>query len=106
MMRRCLGKGVCIDVDGIDIINIGARPCIVTHKFKGEKVEKRAIFHKWVTNVVKEDGLFMVNELALVEYEDGTVAQVKLKNLRFLDDLVLKYFSIVNGGTDESTEHI
>ena len=61
------------------------RPCVVVHKINKKKVEKRAIFHRWTTNFVMSDRTQVVTALALIEYKDGTVAQVSVKNLRFLD---------------------
>lgn len=76
-----------------DILSVGLRPCIVTHKVKGKTVEKRAIFHRWVQSVVgkTESDEIIAQTLALVEYENGTVAQVKPKSLRFTDGMV-RYF--------------
>lgn len=71
-----------------DILGVGLRPCIVTHKVKGHPVEKKALFHCWTVSKVDED---LIQTLALVEYEDGSLAQVKLKCLRFTDGMV-RYF--------------
>lgn len=90
-----------------DIISVGLRPCIVTHKVKGKTVEKKAIFHEWDVSMVSKGDDVIVQTLALVEYEDGTVAQVKIKNIRFIDNrfrgMFWAYFSEVEGGKiDES----
>ena len=61
------------------------RPCVVTHKVNKKLVHKKAIFHRWTTNIVINSGSQIVTALAIVEYEDGTAAQVSVKNLRFLD---------------------
>jgi hypothetical protein len=47
------------------------RPCITT------TTDKRALFHRWVEEV----GM----TLALLEFEDGHLAKVNPKNIRFLD---------------------
>lgn len=77
-----------------DTTPVGAiRLCKVTHKVKGKKAEKKAIFHGWCMNsVIKEDGSGIIQTLALVEYADGSVAQVNPKNLRFTDGLFDGYF--------------
>lgn len=47
------------------------RPCIT------KTTDKRALFHRWVEEV----GM----TLALLEFEDGHLAKVNPKNIRFLD---------------------
>lgn len=47
------------------------RPCII------KTTDERALFHRWVEEV----GM----TIALVEFEDGHVAKVNPKNIRFLD---------------------
>ena len=78
----------------IDIMPGSAiRACIVTHKVKGKKVETKAIFHTWCMNaVIKDEAHGIIQTLALVEYADGSIAQVNPKNLRFTDGLFDEYF--------------
>ena len=68
----------------IDISQTGLRPCIVTHKIKSKPVEKKAIFHTWAAN-------YGPGAIAIVEYEDGSIAQVAPKCLRFIDSSI--YFN-------------
>lgn len=56
----------------------GKRPCYISKKsFKNGP--KRAIFHRWI------EVIGAAQTLALVEYEDGTVEQVKPTNVIFTD---------------------
>lgn len=60
--------------------NDSRRPCFVK-----EAEYKKAIFHRWVdTSFPKEKG-FILQTLALVEYEDGSIAQIQPKKLIFAD---------------------
>ena len=83
-----------------DILGVGLRPCIVTHKVKSHPVEKKALFHCWTVSKVDEN---LIQTLALVEYEDGSVAQVKLRCLRFTDDMV-RYFYEVTDSHEKDTQ--
>lgn len=61
----------------MNLINDTRRSCYVD--------KRRAIFHRWVdTSFPKEKG-FILQTLALVEYEDGSVAQLQPKKIRFAD---------------------
>lgn len=57
-------------------INFGLRPCIVTKNGK----KKKSLFHRW-----------SVFNLAVVEYEDGTVDSVEPKQIRFVDNKIKGY---------------
>lgn len=92
-------------MDGIDIVNIGMRPCVVTHRIKCMPKERKAIFHMWTKSMItKGEDISLLQTLAIVEYEDGTIGQVKPKNLRFTDNLVSDYFSILEAQNEENTE--
>ena len=58
------------------IVSDGKRPCYVQTKDTGRK----AIFHRWI-----ELSCPITQTLALVEYEDGTIGQVKPTSLTFID---------------------
>lgn len=68
------------------------RPCFVG--------DKRALFHKWgsVSEIVPPSALLgghnggtVTCDFAIVEYEDGTVAEVKPSDVRFVDRLIEEY---------------
>ncbi len=64
------------------------RTCYVIQTLRKKKEDekyKKAYFHKWITNAFEKDGKQFCNELALIEYTDGEVAQVKATNIRFAD---------------------
>lgn len=77
-------------------INFGVRPCIV--KQNGE--EKKALFHMW-NNFAKpvaadvyaggcpEGQISIV--FAIVEYEDGSVDEVRPAQIRFVDNKIKDY---------------
>ena len=77
-------------------INFGVRPCIV--KQKGE--EKKALFHMW-NNFAKpvaadvyaggcpEGQISIV--FGIVEYEDGSVDEVRPAQIRFVDNKIKGY---------------
>ena len=58
-------------------INFELRPCIVTKNGK----KKKSLFHRW-----------NVFNLAVVEYEDGTVDSVEPKQIRFIDNKIKDYY--------------
>ena len=58
------------------IVNDGKRPCYVEKK----DATRKAIFHRWI-----DLSCPITQTLALVEYEDGTVEQVKPVSIRFAD---------------------
>lgn len=91
-------------MDGRDIINIGMRPCIVMHKVRGKNQEKKAIFHMWIMSWIPKENNQLMQTLALVEYEDGTMGQVKPKCIRFTDNLVSDYFSILEVKNENNSE--
>lgn len=90
----------------LDILDVSVdmRPCIVTHKVKGHTTERNAIFHKWISSVVSTSTDVIVQTLALVEYEDGTVAQVKPKSIRFIDNVVWGIFKSLEEVYEEDTQ--
>ena len=47
--------------------------------------KRKAIFHKWVDSSFPKDNGFIIQTLALIEYEDGSVAQIQPKKIRFAD---------------------
>ena len=53
-------------------ISYELRPCLI-----GEK-KRKALFHQWVSDAY-------AGSVAIVEYEDGSVARVTPKNIHFLD---------------------
>lgn len=64
------------------------RTCYVVQTLRKKKEEekyKKAYFHKWITNAFEKDGKQFCNELALIEYTNGEIAQVKATNIRFAD---------------------
>lgn len=77
-------------------INFGVRPCIVTQN--GE--EKKALFHMW-NNFAKpvaadvyaggcpEGQISIV--FGIVEYEDGSVDEVRPAQIRFVDNKIKGY---------------
>lgn len=77
-------------------INFGGRPCIVTQN--GE--EKKALFHMW-NNFAKpvaadvyaggcpEGQISIV--FGIVEYEDGSVDEVRPAQIRFVDNKIKGY---------------
>lgn len=77
-------------------INFGVRPCIVTQN--GE--EKKALFHMW-NNFAKpvaadvyaggcpEGQISIV--FGIVEYEDGSVDEVRPAQIRFVDNKIKDY---------------
>jgi len=51
-----------------------------------QREHQKALFHKWVDNpITRKDGVQVMQTLALVEFEDGTVARVESKSIRFDD---------------------
>ena len=78
----------------------GIRPCYISKKsFKNGP--KRAIFHGWIE--LKSPN--MTQTLALVEYEDGVVEQVKPTNIIFIDSKWLfDEFYWAEEDEDEETE--
>lgn len=46
---------------------------------------RKAIFHRWVETSFPKDKGFILQTLALVEYQDGSVAQIQPKKIRFAD---------------------
>lgn len=91
--------------DIIDI-SVNVRPCVVTHKVKGKLVSKNAIFHKWVSSIVSTTSDTIVQTLALVEYEDGSIGQVKPKSIRFIDNVVSTYFEWLEEEGDENDTEV
>lgn len=89
-------------------VNVGLRPCTVTHKVKGKDVEKRAIFHGWTQSIVgkTKTNEIIVQTLALVEYEDGSLAQVKAKSLRFTDGMVRYFYEVMDSHEEDTEEQI
>lgn len=57
-------------------INFELRPCIVTKNGK----KKKSLFHRW-----------SVFNLAVVEYEDGSVDEVCPAQIRFVDNKIKGY---------------
>lgn len=82
------------------------RSCVVTHKVRGFEKEKKAIFHRWVQSVLVKEDTQIVSMLALVEYADGSVAQVSVKNIRFTDNLFDAYFKEEEDGEEDPEESI
>ena len=51
-----------------------------------QREHQKALFHKWVDNpITRKDGVQVMQTLALVEFEDGSVARVEAKSIRFDD---------------------
>lgn len=61
----------------MNLMNDSRRSCYVD--------EKKAIFHRWVDTSFPKDKGFILQTLALVEYENGSVQQVQPKKVRFAD---------------------
>lgn len=76
----------------------GIRPCYISKKtFKNGP--RKAIFHRWI------EVIGAAQTLALVEYEDGTVEQVKPTNVIFTDSKQLfDEFYWAEEEEDEETE--
>lgn len=84
------------------IIEDGKRPCYVQLKeFNGEK--HKAIFHRWI-----ELSCPITQTLALVEYEDGSVAQVKPTSIIFADggDFDILTWEEENNESESNTEDV
>lgn len=51
-----------------------------------QREHQKALFHKWVDNpITRKDGVQVMQTLALVEFEDGSVSRVEAKSIRFDD---------------------
>lgn len=61
----------------MNLMNDTRRSCYVDNK--------KAIFHRWVDTSFPKDKGFISQTLALVEYEDGSVAQIQPKKVKFAD---------------------
>lgn len=61
----------------MSIMNDSRRSCYVD--------SRKAIFHRWVDTSFPKDKGFILQTLALVEFEDGSVQQVQPKKIRFAD---------------------
>lgn len=61
----------------MNIMNDSRRSCYVDNR--------KAIFHRWVDTSFPKDKGFILQTLALVEYEDGSVQQVQPKKIKFAD---------------------
>lgn len=61
----------------MSMINDTRRPCYIDNR--------KAIFHRWVETSFPKDKGFILQTLALVEYEDGHVAQIQPKKVIFAD---------------------
>lgn len=80
-------------LDGtITVSNSQYRPCIANGK--------KALFHRWAerANIVPpspmvggHSGGVIKDTAAIVEYEDGTVAEVRTMNIKFADNLFAEY---------------
>lgn len=57
-----------------------------------QRDHQKALFHKWIDNeIVKKDGSRVMQTLALVEFEDGTMYRADYSTVKFEDtDLYLK----------------
>ena len=63
--------------------NANYRPCYID---TWQREHQKALFHKWVANpITRQDGVTIMQTLALVEFEDGTVARIEAKGVRFDD---------------------
>lgn len=76
----------------VTIKNSQYRPCFVN--------DKKALFHKWeiVMEIVPPSPMMgghaggqISSDFAIVEYEDGTVAQVNPNRIKFVDGLIKEY---------------
>lgn len=51
-----------------------------------QRNHQKALFHKWVDNpITKKDGTQVMQTLALVEFEDGTMYRAEYSTVRFED---------------------
>lgn len=51
-----------------------------------QRDHQKALFHKWIDNeIVKKDGTRVMQTLALVEFEDGTMYRAEYSTVRFED---------------------
>lgn len=57
-----------------------------------QRDHQKALFHKWIDNeIVKKDGTRVMQTLALVEFEDGTMYRAEYSTVRFEDtDVIFK----------------
>lgn len=59
-----------------------------------QRDHQKAIFHKWIDNTIhKKNGETILQTLALVEFEDGTLARVDYTSIKFEDTKA--YFNIL-----------
>lgn len=55
-----------------------------------QRDHQMALFHKWIDNeIVKKDGSRVMQTLALVEFEDGTMYRADYSTVRFEDTDVI-----------------
>lgn len=73
-------------------IGMDYRPCLVDGR--------KALFHKWerVREIVLpsltkggHDGGTVCGDMAIVEYEDGQIAEVKPERIKFVDGIIKQY---------------
>ncbi len=71
-------------LDSKIIIKQELRPCIV----KYEKCEEKGLFHKWieVKNLIRDN-----ITVGLVEFEDGTMDEVPISKIKFIDKKIKEY---------------
>lgn len=98
--EECLNKG--LRVSGLDntqlfkigqsqdqVITIdrsGLRPCTVTSKIGYKKYDtKKAYFHRWCDKSYQDTKSVIQYVAALVEYEDGSIDEVRGTNIKFTD---------------------